>query len=98
MESLKSFINDENSELFFIDPKLAEIPTITLPDLYSYYVIPEKIFKTIVKDVKNSYYYNHIDNDISFSPIIRKNEKMWTKITLASYVEHLVKKKVKIMF
>ena len=63
-----------------------------------YYKISKVFFQQIVNECKKSFYYKNFSNEFSFNPSIRKNEKMWTQITLASFTEHLYERNVEIVY
>jgi len=104
IDSLKlifeSKFSDDNrmNLLKFIDPNLCNIPIIPITELHSYYKIPKNYFNSIINEFKKSFYYKNISSNITFESTFRKNETMWTKITLASFIEHLIEKNTSINY
>jgi hypothetical protein len=93
------FSKDNRVKLLrYLDPKLLEIPNVTIPQLQKFYNISLDLFNPIVQDFQKSFYYNKIDKNIILRPTMIKNETMWTKITLASFIEHLIERNVSISF
>lgn len=84
--------------LRYLDPKLLAIPNVTIPQLKSFYHLPNTLFSPIVEEFKKSFYYNKIDKNISLTSTMIRNETMWSKITLASFIDHLIERGVNISY
>jgi hypothetical protein len=77
-----------------VDSKLESFPRS--PNITNSISVPVKYFKPLVQDFERSFYFNNINKSVKPSPKLTKNAKWWTQVTLASYIEELVKRGVNI--